>query len=184
MTAVSPKGWRIGAWTFEPSSQRLSRDDRTQLLPRNISKVLAHLARNAGQVVAREALIRDVWNDNQFTGPHGVANAIWHLRRVLDEDKAAESAIETIAKSGYRLKLEAHPLAPLAPSPLLPPVDSPSVQEPEKPHTAASPRRRFWIPAVVIAAGGLVILLTYGGFFAGTREMTALRPEPLTMLDG
>jgi Tol biopolymer transport system component/DNA-binding winged helix-turn-helix (wHTH) protein len=185
VSAGSQKGWRIGAWTFEPSRQRLSRDDRTELLPRKISDVLGHLARNAGQVVTREALIRDVWSDNQFTGPHGLANAIWQLRRVLDEDEAAEGIIETIAKSGYRLKLEAHPLGSVAPSAPQPPLDSPSAQEPEKPHTAAPSRRRFWISAVVAAAGGLVTLLTYGGFIAGTRsEMTALRPEPLTMLDG
>ncbi len=179
------KRWRIGAWTFEPSSQQLSCDARIELLPRKISEVLAHLALNAGQVVAREALIRDVWSDNQFTGPHGVANAIWRLRRLLDEDEPAGSAIETIAKSGYRLKLEAHPVLSIAPSQLQSPIDSPFAEQPDMPHSAAPRRRRFWILLVAAAASGLVVLLTYWGLFTGTRsEMTGVRPEPLTMLDG
>lgn len=165
--------WRIGAWTFDPATRHLSRDGRDEALPLKVAEVLGLLVRSAGQVVTRDTLIAEVWAGNQYTGPRGLTNAIWLLRRLFDGDADSDSAIETIAKSGYRLRLAVQPIA-AEPPPAPPPA----------PAAVAAPRR--W-PLLAAAAGGVLLLAVLALFGLRAQrvpaELTA-RPEPLTMFDG
>lgn len=77
-------------------------------------EVLTLLARAYPNVVTREEIIEHVWGGNLFVGEKALTNAIWHLRKTFksllapneDERDAPEfEIIETIRKSGYRLKV-------------------------------------------------------------------------------
>ena len=73
-------------------------------------EVLLALARQPGQVVSRQELEREVWPGRIVTDD-AVTNAIGKLRRALDDNPRRPRLIETIAKRGYRLKVEPTPLA-------------------------------------------------------------------------
>jgi TolB-like protein/Flp pilus assembly protein TadD len=68
-------------------------------------EVLLALTRQPGQVVSRQDLERAVWPGRIVTDD-AVTNAVAKLRRALDDNPRASRFIETIAKSGYRLKIE------------------------------------------------------------------------------
>ncbi|WP_028008212.1 winged helix-turn-helix domain-containing protein [Solimonas flava] len=155
---------KIGDWHFEPASRRLWREARSETLPLKVAEVLQALAAQPGVVVGREQLIEQVWLGNAYTGPRGLTNAIWQLRRLFDDGDVADSAIETIAKTGYRLTL-----------PVL------ALDEP-------APRRR-WIPAVllaVLALGAVAAALRPWHVYAPPLPTSAAlpRPESLTEYDG
>jgi Tol biopolymer transport system component/DNA-binding winged helix-turn-helix (wHTH) protein len=99
--------WQIGGWSFDTAARTLRRDDQTHHLPLKVSEVLRALAERHGEVVTTNELIASIWDDNRYTGPRGVRNAIWSLRRILDNLNTAPGAIENIAKTGYRLTLPA-----------------------------------------------------------------------------
>lgn len=77
----------------------LSSDVTTRLEPR-LMKLLFLLASHAGQLVSREQIIRDIWND-YGGGEDGLTQAISFLRKMLDD--VAKDRIRTIPKKGYLL---------------------------------------------------------------------------------
>ncbi|WP_115049937.1 winged helix-turn-helix domain-containing protein [Xanthomonas arboricola] len=78
-----------------------------RLAPKSLA-VLLTLARQQGQVVAREQLLAEVWPDTLPTNDV-VTQAVTQLRKALASDGSQRfEHIETIAKTGYRL------LAPVA----------------------------------------------------------------------
>ena len=68
-------------------------------------QMLLVLAREPGRVVSRQALEGEVWAGRVVTDD-SVTNAIGKLRKALHDNPRSPWAIETIAKSGYRLKVE------------------------------------------------------------------------------
>jgi TolB-like protein/DNA-binding winged helix-turn-helix (wHTH) protein/Tfp pilus assembly protein PilF len=67
-------------------------------------KALRVLIENAGEVVTREELRKEVWPDETFVDfDHGLNKTIAKLRDVLDDPASDSSLIETIPKQGYRL---------------------------------------------------------------------------------
>lgn len=166
-------GYRIGAWQFEVLARSLRRDDRVEHLPLKVAAVLQALAEQAGSVVSREQLIARIWDGNDYTGPRGLTNAIWQLRRLLDDDTAAASAIETIAKTGYRLSL-----------PVQKRIDTDAAE------VAASPSQPAARSRWRVAIAGLAVLLALGVVAIGLTQRRAPAPlaplhaEPLTVYDG
>jgi DNA-binding winged helix-turn-helix (wHTH) protein len=71
----------------------------THLEPR-IMAVLEHLSRHSGQLVTREEMIHDIWN-NYGGGDEGLSQAISFLRKILGDHE--KNLIQTIPKKGYRL---------------------------------------------------------------------------------
>lgn len=78
-------------------------------------EVLTVLALAYPSVVTREEIIEQVWGGNLFVGEKALTNAIWHLRKTFktllasneEESSIADfEVIETIRKSGYRLKIQ------------------------------------------------------------------------------
>ena len=65
-------------------------------------QVLVLLAAHAGEVVAKERLMRTVWPD-AFVTDDVLTRAISELRRVFGDDAKESRFIQTIPKSGYRL---------------------------------------------------------------------------------
>jgi DNA-binding winged helix-turn-helix (wHTH) protein len=98
----SPPTYEIGGWTFDPASNRLKRADETRALEFRAARLLEELCKRRGEVVAREVLIRAVWQGRELSA-HTIAVVISNLRKALDDDAKSPRLIETVAKRGYRL---------------------------------------------------------------------------------
>jgi DNA-binding winged helix-turn-helix (wHTH) protein/TolB-like protein len=115
----------IAGWTLEEDRHCLVRDlDRRKLEPK-ATKLLAHLARNAGTPLSREELLKTVWPD-VVVGDEVLTTAINKIRRAFGDDRRHPKVIETIPKMGYRL---------IAPVERIKPVESPI----ESPSASSSP---------------------------------------------
>ncbi len=97
-------GFVLGDWLVEPRRNRIvhAEDGEQRLDPRLID-VLVALAARAGQVVTKDELLAEVWRGT-YVSDNSLTQAISRLRRALGDDRQNPSYIETIAKSGYRLK--------------------------------------------------------------------------------
>ena len=133
-------------------------------------QVLVCLAERAGQVVAKESLMRIVWPDT-FVGDDVLTRSISELRRVFGDDAKEPHVIETIPKSGYRLIADAVPAVP----------------ENAPVNVRRSRTHRAW--GIGLAAAVLVGLLVWRWAGSGTQESRVtveapLRTMPLTSLPG
>lgn len=97
----------IGNWRLHISRNLLFHKTLGEVVLRpKVAEVLQVLMTANGSLVSREELIESVWEGNQYVGERGVNDAIWQLRKVLDQDELAPY-IETIPKKGYRLPINA-----------------------------------------------------------------------------
>ena len=97
-------------------------------------QVLVLLAAHAGQVVAKERLIRTVWPD-AFVTDDVLTRAISELRRVFGDDAKEPRFIQTIPKSGYRLIAAVSPVAvPSSSVPIVTPAEMVLPPPPALPH--------------------------------------------------
>ena len=78
-------------------------------LTRKEFDLLARLARDAGQVVSRETLMSEVWDENWFGSTKTLDVHISGLRRKLGEDPSTQGYIHTVRGVGFRLATEAGP---------------------------------------------------------------------------
>ncbi|TPD72263.1 winged helix-turn-helix domain-containing protein [Flavobacterium microcysteis] len=69
-------------------------------LEARLMQLLCLLAEQGGEVVTREYIIKEIWND-YGGGDEGLSQAIFHLRKALDDTN--KEIIETISKKGYVL---------------------------------------------------------------------------------
>jgi Tol biopolymer transport system component/DNA-binding winged helix-turn-helix (wHTH) protein len=124
---------RGGANGPAPRPQRMAFDDfevdvRAGELRKHGSKIrlqaqpfqlLVLLLQNAGEVVTREEISREIWGENTFVDfEHGLAAAVNKVREALGDSAASPKYIETLPKRGYRfigkLKPEPRAVMPLA----------------------------------------------------------------------
>lgn len=106
-TPAAPSGLlQVGGLILDLRARELRRPGarRGKRLTAKAQQVLLALAQRPGEVLTREELLDAAWPDSFPTGDV-LTQAIVLLRRCLDEEGAGHSAIETIAKSGYRLLL-------------------------------------------------------------------------------
>jgi len=66
------------------------------------AKLLRHLIRNAGRVVARKAILEDVWDLREDTDTRAIDNFIVRLRRYLEEDPGKPRHLLTVRGVGYK----------------------------------------------------------------------------------
>ena len=86
---------------LDATRRRLVLDGRDVTLTRLEFDVLRYLQEHEGRVVAREALLRDVWGYDWTGGSNVVQVVVSALRRKLGERAAA---LETVRGVGYRLE--------------------------------------------------------------------------------
>jgi len=79
----------------EVTDQVLGKKERIE---HRFMRVLERLADQRGEVVTREALIREVWNDYPG-GDEGLTQAVSYLRKLLDDSQ--KEMIVTVPKAGY-----------------------------------------------------------------------------------
>lgn len=92
----------VGAWTVEPSLNRISHGEKQVTLPLKVMNVLIYLSHNNGKVIGPDELLDTVWEGNLVTDS-SIYHCINQLREALGDDKNSPEYIETISKRGYRL---------------------------------------------------------------------------------
>jgi len=102
-------------------------------LPRQPARLLALLAASRGEVVSREAIRRQLWDDATVEYDKSLHFCIHQIRSALGESANEPRFVETIPRQGYRLIPEVECLKESKPAP-------------EK------PRRRVWAPLAVVGA--------------------------------
>jgi TolB-like protein/DNA-binding winged helix-turn-helix (wHTH) protein len=93
---------RVGAWSVNPVSGEISRDEETVRLEVRTMRLLLCLAGHAGNVVSIDELLKTVWPD-VVVSPDSVYQAVASLRRALGDDPKQPAYIATVPRLGYRL---------------------------------------------------------------------------------
>jgi DNA-binding response OmpR family regulator len=111
-TVISPaqQPIRLGDLVIDPAARRCTvQDEDVSLRPKEF-ELLALLARHAGEAMARETLMAQVWDENWFGPTKTLDVTMAGLRRCLAEaaDRAARPCrlpqITTLRGHGYRLE--------------------------------------------------------------------------------
>ncbi len=69
--------------------------------------LLRHLVRNAGKVVSRSSILKDVWGLRQDTDTRAIDNFIVRLRRYLEDEPSRPKHLLTVRGVGYKFVAEA-----------------------------------------------------------------------------
>jgi TolB-like protein/DNA-binding winged helix-turn-helix (wHTH) protein/Flp pilus assembly protein TadD len=138
--------FHVGPWLVEPSLNTVSRNRRSLRLEPKVMEVLVCLARQPGESVSKDQLLRTVW-PHTFVSDDVLIRSISELRRVFEDDAREAKVIQTIAKRGYRLVLPVRPVDRTDASPQ--PVDAP----------VSGPEPRQWRLRAGIVAGGVALPL-------------------------
>jgi DNA-binding response OmpR family regulator len=77
-------------------------DELLSLTPTEF-RLLAALARRAGQAVSQEELVKEVWGGYRQEGGSALRRYIWFLRQKIEEDPDKPSHLLTVRGYGYRL---------------------------------------------------------------------------------
>jgi DNA-binding winged helix-turn-helix (wHTH) protein len=94
---------RFGAFTLDARSGELRRDGNVVPLPPQPARLLTALARRPGELVTREELRHEVWNDGTFVDfDRGLNFCVLQVRTALGDDAKKPAFIETVPKRGYR----------------------------------------------------------------------------------
>lgn len=95
------RGFRVGAHRVEPMTGRILGPGGARHVQPKVMDVLLCLARHAGQVVERDAIVEEVWR--RATSEEVLTRCISELRRALDDERGTPRYIQTVPKRGYRL---------------------------------------------------------------------------------
>jgi DNA-binding response OmpR family regulator len=91
-----------GDVTIDTAARRVWLAGEELELTRKEFDLLARLARDAGNVVTREDLMSDVWDENWFGSTKTLDVHMTALRRKLGEDPSAPRHIQTVRGVGFR----------------------------------------------------------------------------------
>lgn len=100
--------FRVGAWLVQPSLNTVSRNGASVHLQPKVMEVLVSLARQPGEAVPKDQLLKTVWPDT-FVTDDVLIRSISELRRVFEDDAREPHIIQTIPKRGYRLVANVEP---------------------------------------------------------------------------
>jgi TolB-like protein/DNA-binding winged helix-turn-helix (wHTH) protein/Flp pilus assembly protein TadD len=101
--------FRVGAWLVRPSLNTVSHNGASIHLQPKVMEVLVCLARQPGEAIPKDQLLKTIWPDT-FVTDDVLVGSISELRRVFEDDAREPRVIQTIPKRGYRL------IAPVEPA--------------------------------------------------------------------
>jgi TolB-like protein/DNA-binding winged helix-turn-helix (wHTH) protein/Flp pilus assembly protein TadD len=101
--------FRVGAWLILPGLNTVSRNGASIHLQPKVMEVLVSLARQPGETIPKDQLLKTIWPDT-FVTDDVLIGSISELRRVFEDDAREPRFIQTIPKRGYRL------IAPVEPA--------------------------------------------------------------------
>ncbi|PZS20599.1 MAG: DNA-binding response regulator [Pseudonocardiales bacterium] len=94
---------RSGQLRLDRVARRAWLGDRELVLTPKAMLLLDYFVTHPDELMARERLLQVLWGFDNPVGTRALDNRIAELRRVLHDDPAAPTWIETVAGSGYRL---------------------------------------------------------------------------------
>jgi len=93
--------YEFGPFRVNVSQRVLTRDGEVIALTPKTMEVLLLLLRNAGELVGKDELMKEVWPDS-FVEEGNLNQSIFRLRRALDDSRSKARYIETVVRRGYR----------------------------------------------------------------------------------
>lgn len=93
--------YEFGPYRLNLAQRNLTRDGETIALTPKATDILVRLVVNAGHLVEKDDLLRDVWPET-FVEESNLTQNIFILRRALGDERADPKYIETVARRGYR----------------------------------------------------------------------------------
>ncbi len=156
---------RFGAFELEVRTGELRRTGTRIHLPPQPFKLLVLLLSQPGRLVTREELRREIWGDQTFVDfEHGLNFAIKKIRDTLGDDAEHPRFIGTLPRRGYRFIAPVEWLVADEPTRgVEAPANRAGTQsESEKlvalAHRSGPGAQRWWRRAIILTAGGLVLL--------------------------
>jgi len=131
-------GYEFGPYRLDMSQRVLTRSGAAVSLTPKATDLLTLLVSNAGQLVSRDELLKQVWPDT-FVEEANLTQNVFLLRQILGDDRPSPKYIETVVRRGYRFVASVRVtgsagdsqtgLAPVSPSSVVPNGDdvSPSL---------------------------------------------------------
>lgn len=104
--AQDPDVFHFDGKTIDFRELELRAGARTVQLTQMEADLLRHLVRNAGRVVSRKDILRDVWNLHEDTDTRAIDNFIVRLRRYIEDDPERPQHVLTVRGVGYRFEAE------------------------------------------------------------------------------
>lgn len=98
---MTVESYRFDAFLFEPGDRRLLKGGSPVDLNARYLDALALLVREHGRMVSKDRFMSEVWRGVPVTD-EALTQCIRTLRRLLGDDAARPSFIETVPKHGYR----------------------------------------------------------------------------------
>ncbi len=112
---------RFGLFEFDAAAGELTREGVPVRLQPQPARVLAILVAHAGEVVTRDTLRQEVWNDGTFVDfERGLNFCIAQIRSAVGDSADSPRFIETLPRRGYRFIA---PVERLGPAGALSPFD-------------------------------------------------------------
>ncbi len=102
---------RFDAFDLDLDTGELCRDGVPVALKAQGALFLTVLARSAGRLVPRQALIEGLWPDSIVAYDQGLNSVVKQVRAALRDDPRAPRYIETVPRQGYRFIAPVEPLA-------------------------------------------------------------------------
>lgn len=93
--------YEFGPYRLNLADRHLTRAGETIYLTPKATEILVRLVMNAGQLLDRDDLLREVW-PNTFVEESNLTQNIFALRRALGDEWTEPKFIETVARRGYR----------------------------------------------------------------------------------
>src|SRR3954454_21774726 len=93
--------YEFGSFRLDPAQRVLLREDRVLALTPKGFDLLLVLVRNAGRVVLKDELLREVWPDT-FVEENNLTVTISALRKILEEGVSGQPHIQPVLRRGYR----------------------------------------------------------------------------------
>lgn len=90
-------------WTVYPTKGILKKEEKEMILTKNEMIIFLYLLNNLGNIVIRDDLMTDLWNNDEYINDNALTVNISRLRRKLEE-MGYMDAIETRKGQGYILK--------------------------------------------------------------------------------
>jgi DNA-binding winged helix-turn-helix (wHTH) protein len=179
--------FRIGERLIRPRLNSIEHDGLTLHLEPKVMQVLVTLAVHAGDVVTRQQIREQVWQ-NVFVGEDVLVRAISEIRRAFQDDPKLQHTVQTVPKVGYRLVVpaseaessaaEQSAILDAAVEPVVTPSDVETVPEPSRrPGAIKTGAMKITVLAtgvvVVFAVVFFLLQRTNSSIAANRHEMTA-----------
>ncbi len=187
---MSADKFQFGVFEFCGETRELRRAGQLLRLQAQPAQVLGVLLRQAGQVVSREELQREVWGEDTFVDfDRGLNFCMAQIRSALDDDSTAPRFIRTIPKRGYQfiapviVRSAASGIAPISAPPQTAPTLQTATKETAAPAiTAGSQKFSTASIAAILFAAVCILAVTFIAGYRSKAQQLAKRPPVVAVV--